>query len=548
MGPDAEAVLKDMQTDVNMPFVLQWDSKNKELDLVAKTVMRKKGFKTPDPELVIAGDDISEAVSVTLDGDFTIKQDRIEKVVKALDGIWDGQKFTFKDIESAEKFKELVQSEGAVSPAQRAAIAISKKEKAGKPGYDKEGKKLKEYGYVPAPKKKAKKLKDMREEYIAEVTSNNLPQIGDVDGDGQEDDPYMSVQVRFVPFEVKIKGFPAFILWSESIARVRSHVRITLKYMDDLEYIQRITDAEVRAMHKRRYDKAPASASVLKTREMGVDRDRDGVDDAYKQRQDAYYRESYEEGTDELVQAYKKSTPGELEEAPRWVKNIIAKFQTNKYEKAARALLDYEAKQKGKQHSIEYYAAELIRLAGSKLDARILAKTAKKIMATEAIFYAKENDLALHEIYRPHSEMYYELFDVARDMNIITEGLDKYLLEETNIGLFERYEGEIVPLDIPLVEDWVAEEADVELNSPKRGGSKKFYVYVKNDKGNVVKVSFGDTSGLKAKINDRDAAKNFASRHQCDTKKDKTTPGYWACRLPMYAKELGLEGGGDYFW
>jgi len=211
-------------------------------------------------------------------------------------------------------------------------------------------------------------------------------------------------------------------------------------------------------------------------------------------------------------------------------------------------LLDYEAKQKGKQHSIEYYAAELIRMAGSKLDARILAKTAKKIMATEAIFYAKENDLALHEIYRPHSEMYYELFDVARDMNIITEGLDKYLLEETNIGLFERYEGEIVPLDIPLVEDWVAEEADVELNSPKRGGSKKFYVYVKNDKGNVVKVSFGDTSGLKAKINDRDAAKNFASRHQCDTKKDKTTPGYWACRLPMYAKELGLEGGGDYFW
>lgn len=590
MGPDAEAVLKDMQTDVNMPFVLQWDSKNKELDLVAKTVMRKKGFKTPDPELVIAGDDIGEAFDIDSgleEGKFKdvvratklvnryaklgreedaleaikvgwnlVRNPQMRKIivnaVKAIaekEGLdWNEatkyiKKKTGIDVMDADDIRE-----GAVSPAQRAAIAISKKEKAGKPGYDKEGKKLKEYGYVPEPKKKAKKLKDMREEYIAEVTSNNLPQIGDVDGDGLEDDPYMSVQVRFVPFEVKIKGFPAFVLWAESIAKVRSHVRITLKYMDDLEYIQRVTDAEVRAMHKRRYDKAPASASVLKTREMGVDRDNDGVDDAYKQRQDAYYRESYEEGTDELVQAYKKSTPGELEEAPRWVKNIIAKFQTNKYEKAARALLDYEAKQIGKQHSIEYYAAELIRMAGSKLDARILAKTAKKIMATEAIFYAKENDLALHEIYRPHSEMYYELFDVARDMNIITEGLDKYLLEETNIGLFERYEGEIVPLDIPLVEDWVAEEADVELNSPKRGGSKKFYVYVKNDKGNVVKVSFGDTSGLKAKINDRDAAKNFASRHQCDTKKDKTTPGYWACRLPMYAKELGLEGGGDYFW
>lgn len=44
LGPDAEAVLNDMQTDVNMPFALKWDGK--ELDLVAKTVMRKKDFAT----------------------------------------------------------------------------------------------------------------------------------------------------------------------------------------------------------------------------------------------------------------------------------------------------------------------------------------------------------------------------------------------------------------------------------------------------------------------------------------------------------------------
>lgn len=51
MGPDAEAVIKDMRSDVNVPFVLNWDDNNKELDLVAKTVMRKKNFHTPDPEL-----------------------------------------------------------------------------------------------------------------------------------------------------------------------------------------------------------------------------------------------------------------------------------------------------------------------------------------------------------------------------------------------------------------------------------------------------------------------------------------------------------------
>lgn len=51
MGPDAEAVIKDMRSNINVPFVLNWDSRNKELDLVAKTVMRKKNFSTPDQEL-----------------------------------------------------------------------------------------------------------------------------------------------------------------------------------------------------------------------------------------------------------------------------------------------------------------------------------------------------------------------------------------------------------------------------------------------------------------------------------------------------------------
>lgn len=49
MGDDAEAVLNDLQTDINLPFVLQWDGK--EFDLIAKTVMRKKDFKTNNIKL-----------------------------------------------------------------------------------------------------------------------------------------------------------------------------------------------------------------------------------------------------------------------------------------------------------------------------------------------------------------------------------------------------------------------------------------------------------------------------------------------------------------
>ena len=50
MGPDAQAVVRDMETDINMPFVLNVD-RSGMLDMVAKTVMRKKDFKTSNPKL-----------------------------------------------------------------------------------------------------------------------------------------------------------------------------------------------------------------------------------------------------------------------------------------------------------------------------------------------------------------------------------------------------------------------------------------------------------------------------------------------------------------
>ena len=112
---------------------------------------------------------------------------------------------------------------------------------------------------------------------------------------------------------------------------------------------------------------------------------------------------------------------------------------------------------------------------------------------------------------------------------------------------FGLYEGVTVHLESPMIEL----EEEPELNTPKRSsGDKKYVVYVRNpDTGNIKKIEFGDEKGgLTAKINDRDAAKNFASRHNCDTKTDKMSAGYWACRLPKYAKELGLKGGGSYFW
>jgi hypothetical protein len=89
---------------------------------------------------------------------------------------------------------------------------------------------------------------------------------------------------------------------------------------------------------------------------------------------------------------------------------------------------------------------------------------------------------------------------------------------------------------------------DPPIGKPKRGGSKKFYVYVRNPKTKKIKkVSFGG-EGLKAKINNPKARKAFAARHNCAQKNDKTKASYWSCRLPRYAKLLGLKSNFSGFW
>ncbi len=153
-------------------------------------------------------------------------------------------------------------------------------------------------------------------------------------------------------------------------------------------------------------------------------------------------------------------------------------------------------------------------------------------------------------IYRVGSEKYFEHFREYKELyyqDDVLKNLSDFDIEllESDIGEFDMYKGEHIPLDCPMI----TEEEKVELNKPKRGGPKKYYVYVKDPKtGNVKKVSWGDTTGLKVKLDDPAARKSFAARHKCSQKTDKTKPGYWACRLPRYAKQLGLSGGGNFFW
>jgi len=71
----------------------------------------------------------------------------------------------------------------------------------------------------------------------------------------------------------------------------------------------------------------------------------------------------------------------------------------------------------------------------------------------------------------------------------------------------------------------------VTLNKPRRikGGNKKFEVFVQSG-GKIKRVAFGDPN-MEIRRDDPKARANFRARHNCDSKKDKTTAGYWSCRM-----------------
>ena len=214
-------------------------------------------------------------------------------------------------------------------------------------------------------------------------------------------------------------------------------------------------------------------------------------------------------------------------------------------------------------------------------------------------------------LYRAGSTAYFNLWAEARSYYSrgiidITNEDDLSVLTETNLGHYGMFEGKKVPLDFPMLDEeegvphytkdgkeWkgklhkmpdgslmsgnphdedgsgpngkseklyhkedlneakkAKKKNTKKLNKPIRdsSGGKAYKVYVKDPKtGNIKTVRFG-SGGLRAKINDKKARNAFAARHKCSTKKDKTKAGYWSCRLPRYAKLLGLKSNFGGFW
>ena len=182
---------------------------------------------------------------------------------------------------------------------------------------------------------------------------------------------------------------------------------------------------------------------------------------------------------------------------------------------------------------------------------------APKEILSEGLKYHLDNARPLTEhVYRAGSEKYFNLWAEARALysrNIIeVQGDDLEVLTETDLGHFAIVEGVKVPLDFPieLTEAEINEEEKKKIGKPMRSssGGKAYKVYVRDPKTKKIKtVRFG-SGGLKAKINNPKARQAFAKRHDCANKKDRTKASYWSCRLPRYAKLLGLKSNFSGFW
>ena len=224
----------------------------------------------------------------------------------------------------------------------------------------------------------------------------------------------------------------------------------------------------------------------------------------------------------------------------------------------------------------------------------LLTEGKVKSLLSEGLQYHIDKKIPIFEtVYRIGSDKHLALIKEARKMysrNVIDLCEDDEALIKTHLGEFALYEGESVPLDLPMLEEsydydevaqsefgmdydqlgpgekeWVRDEIDnmsmneakkkkkkekkdPPLNKPKRGGSKAYYVYVRDPKTKKIKkVSFG-SGGLRAKIRNPKARKAFAARHNCKNKKDRTKAGYWSCNLPRYAPALGLGAKMNTFW
>ena len=171
----------------------------------------------------------------------------------------------------------------------------------------------------------------------------------------------------------------------------------------------------------------------------------------------------------------------------------------------------------------------------------------RKIGVSEELQYHLDNRLTLNEnVFRIYSESYLNLINEVRNLYrlgfielnendkwIVISDLGKSVLSEEQSN-YEDFYGSVENVDLLNETDY--QGRNVQLGKIMQGDIKKFKVYVKNDKGKVVKVNFGfggkSAKGKRMVIkkNNPERRRSFRARHNCDNPGPRWKPRYWACK------------------
>jgi hypothetical protein len=158
----------------------------------------------------------------------------------------------------------------------------------------------------------------------------------------------------------------------------------------------------------------------------------------------------------------------------------------------------------------------------------VIPMTCKSIQANDLI----PGDIMVMESGEIFNINAIELNEDKLALNIVDQNkCERIRIMETNsiIGILGTDLNEDFDEDGSQVEIYEDTKRKVKLNKIMKGDVKKYKVYVKNDKGNVVKVNFGDPN-MEIKRDDPGRRKNFRARHNCDNPGPRWKARYWACK------------------
>jgi len=536
LGPDAEAVINDMKTDVNMPFVL--NLKGQELELVAKTIMRKKDFKTSGPKLSF--EDLDERNYALEYQNYGGKPEQIarrssrnkarramgDKAVKGMDV---GHKDNDPLNNSPENLRNEDPSKNRREPRLREKPELDEKwyndvmAKMSQISHPSDWDKIaKEYAAGMKDPEHRKHptawAQDVAQQYRGVTGRDLIKYINKLVDDGK------------LPKELK-----AELQTEEETMQTFSDL---VKQINEVKQDKDVKDKE--GTQPAKYYAGDMAKSTKDKRNAHFKAKKSGPapgDDDAKTKPSTH--------TKKFKQMYGEVLPDDADQSD----------YINDFEKSDAPQFKGKTKEKRKDMAI---AAYLSKNEEVELDEKIdgLVKKAEKSgMSYSILKKVYDRGMAAWKTgHRPGTTPQQWAFARVNSFTTKSSGTwgkaDKDLAKQVEqieeacwdgykqVGMKKKGNKEVpncVPEETDLNE-WgeIEEESEyqgrkVTLNKPTSGDVKKSKVYVKNEKGNVVKVNFGDPNMTIKKSNPA-RRKSFRARHNCENPGPKWKARYWSCK------------------